>query len=430
MHARKRPAMIEQNPRYISRLTQQTLALVLAGGKGNRLRPLTAWRSEPALPFGGKFRIIDFPLSNCLNSGIRRIGVLTQYKSYSLITHIQQGWGFLRGESGEFVELLPAQQRVNQSAWYRGTADAVYQNIDIIRNHKPEYVVILAGDQIYKMDLGLMLAYHVDRKADVTLACTTMPTQEACHSEVIVANYEGRVIRFQNKPTEPESLPEDENLSLVTMGAYIFNTELLYQLLFEDAQDPTSTHEFAHDVLPRVVNSAAKTIVYPFKETGSPEQAPYWRDMTTIDAYWQANIELVHPNPVLNMYDKYWTIWTYQEQLPPAKFVYNPHNPRGVLMNSMISGGCVIRGARVDRSILFSNVEVNNHSILEEALILPHVTIGTNCRLRRVLLDRRCQIPDNTVIGFDPIEDAKRFFVTDKGIVLVTPEMLGQKHFI
>lgn len=416
-----------QTERFVSRLTQNTLALILAGGRGSRLKHLTLWRAKPAVPFGGKFRIIDFPLSNCLNSGIRRIAVLTQYKAHSLIRHIQQGWGFLRAELGEFVELVPAQQRVKTS-WYTGTADAVFQNLDIIRNHRPEYVLVLAGDHIYKMDYGPMLAYHVAKGADLTIGAIEVPVEQAKAFGVMAVDKEWRVTSFAEKPDRPEPLPGCSDTALASMGIYIFNTLFLYEQLIRDSDTPASSHDFGKDIIPRAIDKY-RVAAYPFRDEAG-EQA-YWRDVGTVDAFWEANMELIGVSPELNLYDTTWPIWTYQAQLPPAKFVFDDEDRRGMAVDSMVSGGCIISGARVRHSLLFSNVRIDAGSVIEDCVILPDVEIGRNCRLRKVVVDKYCRIPDGTVIGEDPEADAKRFYVTQKGVVLVIPEMLGdRRHYV
>jgi glucose-1-phosphate adenylyltransferase len=415
---------ITKTSRFVSRLTRDTLALILAGGSGTRLKGLTQWRSKPAVPFGGKFRIIDFPLSNCLNSGIRRVGILTQYKSHSLIRHVQQGWSFLRAELGEFVELLPAQQRID-SAWYAGTADAIYQNLDIIRSHSPEYVLILAGDHIYQMDYGPMLAYHVERDADLTIGCLEVPVADARSFGVMKVDEQWNVTGFHEKPTHPESIPGKEGVSLASMGIYIFNTEFLYDRLIEDADNPRSSRDFGKDVIPYVIDRY-KAVAYPFRDPHTGEQA-YWRDVGTVDAYWAANMELIGVTPELNLYNTDWPIWTYQEQLPPAKFVFDDENRRGMAVDSMVSGGCIISGASVRHSLLFSNVCINSYSEIHDTVLLPNVTVGQRCRIRKAVIDKGCLIPDGTIIGEDPEEDARRFYVTESGVVLVCPEMLGQE---
>jgi len=410
--------------RYDRRLTRSTLALILAGGRGSRLRQLTLWRAKPAVPFGGKFRIIDFPLSNCLNSGIRMIGVLTQYKAHSLIQHIQNGWSFLRGEFKEFIELLPAQQRIEDS-WYSGTADAVYQNLDIIRTHKPDYVMILAGDHVYKMDYGPMIAHHVDSGADMTVGGIEVPLKDAKAFGVLSVDAEGLVTEFEEKPAEPQPMPGATDTALASMGIYVFNTAFLYEQLIKDADSTYSTHDFGHDIIPQLINKY-RVSCYPFRDS-LLEQSAYWRDVGTIDSFWQANLELIGVVPELNLYDEHWPIWTYQEQLPPAKFVFDDDDRRGMALDSMVSGGCLISGATVRHSLLFSNVRVNSFAALQDVVVLPNVQIGRNCRITRAVIDKWCEIPDGMVIGEDPEKDAERFHVSPGGIVLVTPEMLGHE---
>ena len=415
-----------ENQRHVSRLTRSTLALILAGGRGSRLRQLTLWRAKPAVPFGGKFRIIDFPLSNCLNSGIRMIGVLTQYKAHSLIQHIQQGWSFLRGEFKEFIEILPAQQRI-QDSWYSGTADAVYQNLDIIRIHKPDYVLILAGDHVYKMDYGPMIAHHVDTGADMTVGCIEVPLQTAKAFGVISVDATGRVTSFDEKPAEPEPIPGTTDTALASMGIYVFNTAFLYEQLIKDADSDYSTHDFGHDIIPGLIKKY-RVSSYPFRTSKQQEgENAYWRDVGTIDSFWEANLELIGVLPELNLYDDQWPIWTYQEQLPPAKFIFDDDERRGMALDSMVSGGCLISGATVRHSLLFSNVRVNSYSVLQDVVALPNVRIGRNCRVTKAVIDKGCDLPDGTVIGEDPETDAERFYVSPNGVVLVTPEMLGQE---
>jgi glucose-1-phosphate adenylyltransferase len=416
-----------QTPRFVSRLTRHTLALILAGGRGTRLQKLTEWRAKPAVPFGGKFRIIDFPLSNCLNSGIRQIGVLTQYKADSLIRHIQQGWGFLRAELGEFVDILPAQQRM-QETWYAGTADAVYQNLDIFRQRDPEYILILAGDHIYKMDYGLMLAYHVEQQADLTIGCMEMPVSDAKAFGVMQIDEEKRIRDFVEKPAHPPAMPDRPDHALASMGIYIFNTNFLFEQLIKDADTPGSSHDFGKDIIPQVIKKY-RVFAYPFRDVQSGVQA-YWRDVGEVDAYWAANMELIGINPELNLYDKDWPIWTYQAQTPPAKFVFDDDDRRGLAVDSMVSGGCVISGAEVRHSLLFSNVRVNSYSHVKDSVILPDVNIGRHCRIAKAVIDKGCKIPANMVIGEDHEEDRKRFYVSPGGVVLVTPDNLGQLvHF-
>ena len=417
--------MTEQDSaRYVSRLTKDTLALVLAGGRGSRLMQLTQWRAKPAVPFGGKFRIIDFPLSNCVNSGIRKVGILTQYKAHSLIQHIQRGWGFMRGELGEFVELLPAQQRL-ETSWYEGTADAVYQNIDIIRTHKPEFVLILAGDHVYKMDYGTMLAAHVEAEADITVGCIAVPLAEASAFGVMAVDEDNRILEFAEKPAHPTPMPGRDDMALASMGIYVFRTDILIEELLRDADDAASKHDFGGNIIPDLINRLRVT-AFPFRKTGTEDQA-YWRDVGTIDAYWQANMELIGISPELNLYDQEWPIWTYQDQVPPAKFVFNDEGRRGMSVDSMVAGGCIVSGSYVRRSLLFSNVDVHSYSTIEDSIIFPQVDIGRRCVIRKAIVDKGCMIPPDTHIGVDPEEDARRYHVSEGGVVLVTPEMLGQR---
>jgi glucose-1-phosphate adenylyltransferase len=413
-----------QRPRFVSRLTRNTVAMIMAGGRGSRLKDLTRWRAKPAVPFGGKFRIIDFVLSNCVNSGIRQIGLLTQYKSHSLIQHVQKGWNFMRGEFGEFVEILPAQQRI-QEQWYAGTADAIYQNIDIIRNHEPDYVLILAGDHIYKMDYGPMIAAHVDTNADITVGCIEVPVEKATSFGVMSVDNDWKVQRFDEKPEKPEPLPDNPNVALASMGIYVFNAEFLYDLLIADADDEMSSHDFGKDVVPRVVANN-NAIAYPFRDVQSNNSA-YWRDVGTVDSFWAANLELIGITPELNLYDSEWPIWTYQEQLPPAKFVFDDDDRRGMAVDSMVSGGCIISGALVRHSLLFSNVRVHAYSQVQESVLLPNVEIGEHCKINRAVIDKGCVVPDGMEIGVDPVSDRDRFHVSPDGVVLVIPEMLGQE---
>lgn len=411
-------------PRFISRLTRDTLALILAGGRGSRLKQLTLWRAKPAVPFGGKFRIIDFPLSNCMNSGIRRIGVLTQYKAHSLIRHIQKGWGFLRGEFGEFVELLPAQQRI-ETDWYEGTADAVYQNLDIIRNHAPSYVLILAGDHVYKMDYGPMIAAHAEHGADLTIGTVEVPIELAKSFGVMSVDTESRVRGFHEKPDQPQPMAGKPGFALASMGIYVFNTDFLFEQLIRDADTPYSARDFGLDIIPRAIDKY-RVFAYPFRDVQTGQMA-YWKDVGTIDAYWQANIELTDVTPPLNLYDEHWPIWTYQEQLPPAKFVFNDNGRRGAAVDSLVSGGCIIAGSEVNKSLLFSNVQIESYSSLDRTIVLPEVSIGQRCHIQRAVIDKGCTIPDGTVIGKNAEQDAQRFHVSPEGVVLVTPEMLGDQ---
>jgi glucose-1-phosphate adenylyltransferase len=410
--------------RFVSRLTRNTLAMIMAGGRGSRLKDLTLWRAKPAVPFAGKFRIIDFVLSNCVNSGIRQIGLLTQYKSHSLIQHVQRGWNFMRGEFGEFVELLPAQQRI-QEHWYAGTADAIYQNLDIIRNHDPAYVLILAGDHIYKMDYGPMIAAHVDRKADITIGCIEVPLEKASSFGVMSVNADWKIERFEEKPVRPEPVPHNPTVAMASMGIYVFNASFLYDLLIADADNEESSHDFGKDIVPKLVRNY-QAYAYSFRDA-QRESTAYWRDVGTVDAFWQANLELIGVTPELNLYDEDWPIWTYQEQLPPAKFVFDEDDRRGMAVDSMVSGGCIISGAVVRHSLLFSNVHVNAYSRVEDSVILPNVEIGRHCKIKRTIIDKGCRIPDEMEIGINPEQDRERFYVSPDGVVLVIPEMLGQE---
>ena len=418
----------DQEPRFISRITKSTYAIVLAGGRGSRLYQLTDWRAKPAVPFGGKFRIIDFVLSNCVNSGIRRIGVATQYKSHSLIQHIQRGWSFLNGQFGEYVDLLPAQQRIREDHWYQGTADAVFQNLDIIRSSKCEFVLILAGDHIYKMDYGKLLAFHVENQADMTVACLQVPIEQASAFGVMGVDEQSRVIEFTEKPRNPSPFPKNPEKSLASMGIYVFNSHFLYEQLIRDADDSKSTHDFGKDLIPHVINKY-RVFAQSFEKScvGIGDDAvPYWRDVGTIDSYWEASMELVKVVPDLDMYDQKWPIWTYQEQLPPAKFVFDEEDRRGIAIDSLVSGGCIISGSTVKHSLLFFNVRIESYSSIENSVLLPNVEIGRHVILNRVIVDSNCKIPEGMHIGVNPDEDRIRFHVSVNGITLVTPEMLGQ----
>ena len=414
----------QDSGRYVSRLTRDTLALVLAGGRGSRLKQLTMWRAKPAVPFGGKFRIIDFPLSNCVNSGIRKVGILTQYKAHSLIQHVQRGWGFMRGELGEFVELLPAQQRL-ETSWYAGTADAIYQNIDIIRTHAPEFVLVLAGDHVYKMDYGNMLAAHVEAGADITVGCMEVPIDQAQAFGVMAVDGDNRIVEFAEKPEQPPPMPGNDQFALASMGIYVFRTEVLIDELLRDADSAGSSHDFGGDIIPDVI-SRLKVTAFPFRE-GPDGNHAYWRDVGTIDAFWEANLELIGISPELNLYDRDWPIWTYQDQVPPAKFVFDDEGRRGMSVDSMVAGGCIVSGSSVRHSLLFSNVHVHSYSEIEDAVIFPEVEIGRGSIIRKAVIDKGCNIPPGTRIGVDPAEDATRFHVSEGGVVLVTPEMLGQR---
>ncbi|MET0986883.1 MAG: glucose-1-phosphate adenylyltransferase [Steroidobacteraceae bacterium] len=407
--------------RYVSRLTQNTLAVIMAGGRGERLKHLTDHRCKPATHFGGKFRIIDFVLSNCMNSGIRRISILTQYKAHSLIQHVRRGWGYLRGELGEFVEIIPAQQQLGDF-WYRGTADSLYQNMGIIKLHKPRHVLVLAGDHIYKMDYGPMLAYHMEKKADITVGVVEIAREQATGFGVMTVDESNRIYNFAEKPKNPDGIPGREHLALASMGIYVFNAKLLYRLLEENARNPETKHDFGRNIIPDALESR-QVYAYPFQDVRTKAQQ-YWRDVGTVDAYYEANMELVHVNPELNIYDEQWPIWTFQRQYPPAKFVLDDAGRVGMAVNSMVSGGCIISGAQVRQSLLFTNVHVDERSIIERTLCLTDVRVGRGCKVRNAIIDTGCVIPDGMEIGCNREHDARRFYVTEKGIVLVTRDML------
>jgi glucose-1-phosphate adenylyltransferase len=407
-------------------LPKRTVALVLAGGRGSRLKSLTDDRAKPAVYFGGKFRIVDFALSNCLNSGVRRIGVITQYKSHSLLRHLQRGWAFMRPEMNEFVDLLPAQQRVDEESWYRGTADAVYQNQDILASYGADYVLVLAGDHIYKMNYAVMLADHVANGRECTVGCIEVAREEATAFGAMAINERREITAFIEKPPEPPEIPGKPGRTLASMGIYIFNARFLYRELERDMADPASSHDFGKDIIPRVVRNA-QAIAHPFELSCVGRRMgtdPYWRDVGTIDAYWDANIDLTATEPLLNLYDTRWPIWTYQPQLPPAKFVHNAEDRRGLAIESLVSGGCIVSGS-VFRSVLFSQVRVHSFSSVNWSVLLPAVVVGRNARLNRVVVDRGCVIPDGMVIGENAEEDAARFLRSPNGITLVTRCMLA-----
>jgi glucose-1-phosphate adenylyltransferase len=416
--------MKSDDPRYLSHLTRETLALVLAGGRGSRLYELTEQRAKPAVYFGGKYRIIDFPLSNCINSGIRRIGVLTQYKAHSLIRHLVEGWSFFQRDLGEFIEILPASQRTTGD-WYRGTADAIYQNLDIVRAMLPKYVLVLSGDHVYKMDYGALLAYHEEQGAEMTVACVGVSLEDAKGFGVMGVADDFRVVSFDEKPVAPRAMPGTADIALASMGNYVFNTDFLFRKLEEDAKDAASSHDFGHDIIPSIIDDH-RVFAYPFLDAETGRQ-PYWRDVGTLDAFWEANMELVAVEPELNLYDKDWPIRTYHLQLPSAKFVFRDVDREGKALDSVVSAGCVISGSAVVDSLLFSNVRVRSYSQVEASVLLPEVEVGRHCRIKGAVIDRGCLVPPGTVIGEDPEEDARRFRVTEKGIVLVTAEMFGQE---
>lgn len=411
--------------RFVSLLTRDTLALILAGGRGSRLGALTSHRVKPAVPFGGKYRLIDFPLSNCVNSGIRRIGVMTQYKSHSLIAHLQDSWGFLRREFNEFCEILPAQQRTGPG-WYAGTADAIFQNIEIIRAHNPKWVLVLGGDHVYRMDYGTMIGHHVESGADITIGAIEVPVDEARAFGVMQVDAAGRVKAFQEKPEQPAEIPGAPGYALASMGIYVFNTHFLIDALQRDHRLNESTHDFGNDILPFALMQGRALHAFAFRDP-SGDKRGYWRDVGNVDAYWNANLELTHVTPPLNLYDNTWPIWTHQAHAPPAKFVFDDDGARGHAIDSMIAGGCVIAGAEVRRSLLFSFIHANKGALIDECVILPEVEIGEGARVRRAVIETGCVIPPGLVIGEDAEADRQRFEISLSGIVLVTPEMLAQE---
>ena len=412
--------------RYVSRLTRDTVALILAGGRGSRLYELTDWRAKPGVYFGGKLRIIDFPLSNCINSGVRRIGVATQYKAHSLIRHLVHGWTGHSLSGREFIEILPASQRVGDD-WYLGTADAVFQNLDIIRTHQPRFVLILAGDHVYKMDYGVFLAFHQEQEADMTVSCVEVPVEAAAGQfGVMTVDETGRVIAFNEKPEHPDCIPGKEGYCLASMGNYVFNTEFLYEQVIKDADMPGSDHDFGKNIIPSVIDHY-RVFAYPFRDPETQKQA-YWRDVGTLDAYWEANMELNSVSPQLDLYDSEWPILTHQLQAPPAKFVFDYPGRRGEAIESMVSAGCIISGASVRKSLIFSNCKIHSHTVIEDSLILPECEIMERCTIRGAIIDRGSVIPEGTEIGVDLDADrARGFRVTEGGHTLVTPGMLEQK---
>ncbi|MCV2884162.1 glucose-1-phosphate adenylyltransferase [Aestuariibacter sp. AA17] len=414
--------MVDFQSRYVSQLTKETLAIVLAGGKGQRLHELTRKRAKPALHFGGKFRLIDFPLSNSINSGIRRIGVLTQYKSHSLMRHIMRGWGNFNRDLGEFVDLLPASQQQSEN-WYQGTADAFYQNIPFIEAVNPKYVVVLAGDQVYRMDYGSILAEHVENDANLTVACLQVDKSIAAGQlGVVGVNQCNQIVDFEEKPLHPKPVPDDPTQCLASMGIYVFNKDFLIRCLCNDAGRGDSDHDFGKNIIPSCIPS---NDVYAFRYTDDATgQQAYWRDVGTLDTFWQANLELISPLPSLNLYDEKWPIWTYQQQLPPAKFVFNDEQRRGYAVDSMISAGCIISGSKIDQSVLFNGVRIHSYSDIHQSVVLPRAEIGRHCRLHKVIVDSHCHIPANTSIGIDVEQDrARGFRISQHGVVLVTQDM-------
>ena len=417
-------AVLTRNPR----LARDAMAYVLAGGRGSRLMELTDKRAKPAVFFGGKTRIIDFALSNALNSGIRRIAVATQYKAHSLIRHLQRGWSFLRVERNESFDILPASQRTAEDQWYRGTADAVFQNLDIIDSYGPEHIVVLAGDHIYKMDYELMLEQHVQTAADVTVGCIEVPRKEASGFGVMHVDADSRIVSFLEKPKDPPAMPDKPDMALASMGIYVFQTRFLTDQLQRDAADPNSSHDFGKDIIPWLVENG-RAFAHRFStsciRTGD-EQEAYWRDVGTVDAYWQANIDLTDVVPALDLYDNDWPIWTNVELTAPAKFVHDFDGRRGMAINAMVSGGCIVSGSVVRRSLLFTSVRVDSYSTIDEAVVLPHAHVGRNVHLKKVVLDRGVIIPDGLVVGEDPELDGKRFRRTENGVCLITQAMLDR----
>ena len=408
---------------------RQTFAIVMAGGRGSRLKQLTDYRAKPAVPFAGKFRIVDFPLSNCLNSGIRRVGVLTQYKAHSLIQHVQNGWGFLRGELNEFVQVWPAQQQTASGSWYEGTADAVFQNLQMLRSHRPQYVLVLAGDHVYRQDYSRMLAEHIAKGADVTVSCVEVPIAQATEFGVVGVDEHDRIASFLEKPKEPPPIPGRPDRAFASMGIYVFNADILYDALQRDAEDRLSAHDFGKNVIPSLVSGCRlfahrlrNSSIMSTSDNGVGE--PYWRDVGTVDAYWEANLDLTTVNPSLNLYDPLWPVWTYQAQRAPAKFVFDDDLRRGMAVQSLVSAGCIISGATVRRSLLSTNVRVHSFGLVEDSVILPDAGLNRHCVLRKVIVDKGCNVPAGLVVGEDPEIDARRFHRTENGVTLITASML------
>jgi glucose-1-phosphate adenylyltransferase len=412
-----------------SRLTTRSMAFVLAGGRGSRLQELTDKRAKPAVYFGGKTRIIDFALSNALNSGIRKMAIATQYKAHSLIRHCQRGWNFFRPERNEYLDILPASQRVQENQWYLGTADAVTQNIDIVDSYNVDYVLILAGDHVYKMDYEIMLRQHVETGADVTVGCLTVPREEASAFGVMAIDEKDRITAFLEKPADPPGTPEDPDVALASMGIYVFSWPFLRELLLADAENPDSRHDFGGDLIPDIVKNG-KAVAHRFARScvrHVPEAPAYWRDVGTVDAFWKANIDLTDFNPDLDLWDRNWPIWTYSESVPPAKFIHDEETRRGTAVSSLVSGGCIISGTEVRNSLLFTGVHSNSYSVLDHAVVLPYAVIERSARLTNVVIDRGVIIPTGLVVGEDPEEDAKWFRVSENGITLITQDMLDRR---
>ena len=410
------------------RLAREAMAFVLAGGRGSRLKELTDRRAKPAVYFGGKSRIIDFALSNALNSGIRRISVATQYKAHSLIRHLQYGWNFFRQERNESFDILPASQRVAEDKWYVGTADAVTQNIDIIEAHQIEYIIILAGDHIYKQDYEIMLDQHVSSGADVTVGCIEVPRMEATGFGVMAVDENSRIVDFVEKPADPPAMPGRPDQALASMGIYVFKTSFLIDLLRQDQDDPNSSHDFGKDIIPAIVKGG-KAIAHKFSDScvrSSSEAEPYWRDVGTIDAFWEANIDLTDFIPALDLYDHKWPIWTYTELTPPAKFIHDEDGRRGAATSSLVSGGCIISGSRVDKSLLFTGVHAHSYSEVEHCVILPYVSVNRGARVTKCVIDKGVIIPAGLVVGEDPELDASRFRRSEGGVCLITQDMIDR----
>lgn len=413
--------------RDICHAPRHTVSVVLAGGRGTRLMDLTRDLSKPGLDFGGKYRIIDFTLSNCVNSAFRRILVLTQYNSHGLLEHLQYGWSFLPSKLDEFIHVLPAQQSLERDVWYSGTADAVYQNIQNIQSHNPKNVLILAGDHIYKMDYRVFLEDHVNQVADMTIACLEVPKEEAKGFGVAQVDASGRIIAFVEKPEDPPCIPGKPGICLASMGIYLFKADFLYRELMRDAEDPMSTHDFGKDLIPYLI-SRARVFSHRFDKSCIPnlDKRPYWRDVGTVDAFWEANMDLTSVGPDLNLYDESWPIFTHQEQLPGAKFVHSGSDRNGTASSSVLSGGCIVSGATVHQSLLFSRVHVHSHAQLNGSIVLPGVDVGEGARLRRCVVARDTQVPAGLVVGEDPSLDAQRFFRTASGVTLVSQRMLDR----
>jgi glucose-1-phosphate adenylyltransferase len=404
------------------------MVFVLAGGRGSRLKELTDRRVKPAVPFGGKARIIDFALSNALNSGIRKMAIATQYKAHSLIRHVQRGWNFMGAERNEFIDVLPASQRGGTESWYKGTADAVTQNIDIVDSYGVDYVVILAGDHIYKMDYEIMIRQHVEAEADVTVGCLTVPREEATAFGVMATDKAGNITSFLEKPADPPGTPEDPDMALASMGIYVFNWKFLRDLLLKDAGNPDSSNDFGNDLIPDIVANG-KAVAHRFDESCvRDDNAPaYWKDVGTVDAFWQAHIDLTNFTPDLDLWDRDWPIWTYNEAVPPAKFIHDERDRRGMAISSMVSGGCIVSGTEVRNSVLFTNVHTNSYAVLDHAVLLPNVVVHRSARLRQVVVDGGVVIPEGLVVGEDPSDDAKWFRVTERGTTLITQAMLDKR---